>query len=166
MSRLPLLPELPPDVAGRRWIEASWWGAAVFSVSAVVAAIAPGVAALPALVIDLALFGAGTVVFLWAFALAVERSRYEVLSVAGIYFLSGDAAPREVRVHLMVSLAAQVVVALATAGVRPFTALAFGILVPMYGLGIAGRWAAEHGRYPQGRLDEIPRKPIKDDDDG
>ncbi len=166
ISRLPLLPELAPDLAGRRWIEASWWGTGVFTLSAVVAAIVPDVATLPALVVDLTLFAVGSVAFLWAFAISVERSRYEVLSVAGIYFLAGDAAPREVRVHLMTSLTVQVIVALATAGVRPFTELAFGILVPMFGLGMAGRWAAEHGRYAEGQLDEIPRKPIKDDADG
>lgn len=166
MSRMPLLPELPGGVLGRRWIQASWWGTGVFTVSAVAAAIAPDVASLPALVVDMALFALGSAAFLWAFAISVERSRYEILSVAGIYFLAGDVAPREVRVHLMASLGVQVAVALATAGARPFTALAFGILVPMYGLGMAGRWAAEHGRYAEGRLDELPRKPMKDDDDG
>ncbi len=166
MNRLPLLPELAADVPGRRWVEASWWGTAVFTVTAVAAAIAPDVASLPALVVDLTLFALGSGAFLWAYAISIERSRYEILSVAGIYFLAGGAAPRDVRVHMMSALTVQVVVALATAGVRPFTELAFGILVPMYGLGMAGRWAAEHGQYAKGRLDEIPRKPIKDDDDG
>jgi hypothetical protein len=40
-----------------------------------------------------------------------------------------------------------VVVAVATAAVRPFTPLAFGILVPLYGLGLAGVWAAAFGTF-------------------
>jgi hypothetical protein len=70
-----------------------------------------------------------------------------VLSVAGIWFLSGSA-PRSVRLTLLGCLAVQVVVALATAAIRPFTALAFGVLVPMSGLGLCGLWAAVAGTFP------------------
>jgi hypothetical protein len=42
----------------------------------------------------------------------------------------------------------QVVVALVTAIARPFTGLAFGILVPVFGLGLAGLWGARRGSFP------------------
>jgi hypothetical protein len=45
------------------------------------------------------------------------------------------------------ALAIQVVVAVTTASIRPFTTLAFGILVPMFGIGMNGLWAARHGRF-------------------
>jgi hypothetical protein len=52
-----------------------------------------------------------------------------------------------VRRHLLASAAVEVVVALLTAGLRPYTGLAFGILVPVYGLGLAGLWGATRGTY-------------------
>jgi hypothetical protein len=48
----------------------------------------------------------------------------------------------------------QVVVAVAVASVRPFTALAFSVLVPMLGLGLMALWAARHGRFPPKPPDE------------
>ena len=36
----------------------------------------------------------------------------------------------------------------AAASIRPFTAVAFGILAPMLGLGLMGLWGARHGRFP------------------
>jgi hypothetical protein len=47
----------------------------------------------------------------------------------------------------MGSLGAQTAIALGTAAARPFTSVAFGILVPMFGLGLAGLWGARHGRF-------------------
>ena len=49
---------------------------------------------------------------------------------------------------MMAALALEVVVAVATASVRPFTASAFGILVPVYALGLSGAWGARHGTFP------------------
>jgi hypothetical protein len=34
------------------------------------------------------------------------------------------------------------------AAARPFTALAFSVLVPMLGVGLLALWAARHGRFP------------------
>jgi hypothetical protein len=52
-----------------------------------------------------------------------------------------------VRRHLTAALAVQVAAALTVASLRPFTSAAFAILVPMYGLGLAGLWGARHGRF-------------------
>ncbi|MGI9622760.1 MAG: hypothetical protein ACR2PK_07985, partial [Acidimicrobiales bacterium] len=98
----------------------------------------------------------GTVVFLVAFAAAVERSRTEEIAVASLYFLSGSA-PGSVRWHLLGSTAIQTAVAFAAAAARPFTGAAFGILVPMYGLAMAGLWAARHGTFPD-RINLRPKK--------
>jgi hypothetical protein len=45
-------------------------------------------------------------------------------------------------------LAVQVVVALATAIIRSFSPLAFGVLVPVFGVGLNGLWAARYGAFP------------------
>ena len=65
------------------------------------------------------------------------RSREVEIGIGGLYFLAGTA-PRIVQLHLLGSSAAEVVVAFATASARPFTSLAFGMLVPVYGLGCCG----------------------------
>jgi hypothetical protein len=146
---------------GRRIITASWVGTAVFTVTALAATIKPDdVFESPAIVVALVLFAIGTVLFLAAYAKAVSRSRFDNISVVGVYFLAG-CAPRPVQVRLLGSLAVEVAVAVATASIRPFTSLAYGILVPMFGLACCGLWGAYHGTYPR-RAD--PRDSLPPDD--
>lgn len=128
-----------------RLVRASWSGTVVFSITSALAVAVEGLRPLAAGV-AIALFAAGTVVFLVALVRAAGRSRTETLSVAGIFFLQGSAPP-DVRRLLLVSLVLEVVVAFTTAGLRPYTTLAFGILAPTYGLGVAGLWGATRGAY-------------------
>lgn len=101
----------------------------------------------------LALFAAGIVAFLWGWWAAVQRSRTEQMAVAELYLLMGPAIPRSVARTMNAALTVQIVVALATAFARNSTdgkagsTLAFGVLVPMFGLGLNGLWAAEHGTF-------------------
>jgi len=134
---------LPDD----RIVRASLAGTAVFTVVAVAAALAPDALAVVAVVVDLALFGAGCVAFSAALLRAAARSRTDELTLAGLFWLSGSA-PATVRRALLGSFGAQVVVAFATAAARPFTGLAFGILVWVYGLGLIGLWGARAGAFP------------------
>src|SRR5690606_444319 len=137
-----------PGVAGKPILVADAVGTVVFVVTAIAAAIEPDVFGLVAVVVALVLFAIGTVAFLVSYGKAVSRSRFDELSVAGLSFRAGGAAPRSVQVRLLVLLAVQTVVAVATASVRPFTSLAFGILVPMFGLACCGLWGAFHGTFP------------------
>lgn len=134
-------------MSGDRIVQASWLGTAAFTVAATAATVAPDALAVPVAVFDVFLFVVGTVAFLAAFGRAVGRSRHEVLSVAGIFLLAGSA-PRPMQWRLLGALGVQVVVAVVTASIRLYTSLAFGMLVPMYGLGLAGLWAARHGSFP------------------
>ena len=102
--------------------------------------------------VALALFAIGCAAFLAGYARAIQRSRTEEISVTGLYLLAGPAVPGPVKLRLGLLLAVQVVVALVTAGVRTFTPLAFGVLVPVFGLGLNGLWAARHGRFPPRRV--------------
>jgi hypothetical protein len=128
-------------------IKASWAGTAAFAVTAIAATIEPDTFEVAALAVALVLFAIGTVVFLLAFVHAVGRSREVDIGIGGLYFLAGSA-PRSVQLHLLGSLGVEVVVAFATASVRPFTSLAFGMLVPLYGLALCGLWGAYHGAFP------------------
>ncbi|MBK9181178.1 MAG: hypothetical protein IPM45_16755 [Acidimicrobiales bacterium] len=153
-------PGRPPLAAlagrGRGIVRASWAGTAVFTLTAVAAAIAPGALTAVAVAVALALFAAGCVVFLWAYAIAVGRSRTDAIGIGGLFFLAGSA-PRAAQLHLMGSFGVEVVVALTTAALRPFTGLAFGTLVPVFGLGLAGLWGARHGTFgPRAAPAQVP----------
>ena len=121
-------------------------GTAVFGVLAVAAAVAPDALSAASVTVDLLLFGVGIGAFVIAFPRFAARSRYEEVTLPGLFGLSGSA-PRVVRVRLLGALALQCVIALATASARPFTSLAFGVLVPVYGIGLTALWAARHGRF-------------------
>jgi hypothetical protein len=140
-------PEVPDTGAGGGLIATSWAATALFALTAAGAAAWPSVFDVPALVVAIALFFAGMAVFAWAYFAAVARSRQDDIAVSSLFLLSGSA-PLRVRRHLLGSLAAQVGAALATAGIRPFTSLAFGVLAPLFGLAMAGLWAARHGTFP------------------
>ena len=138
---------VPPGAEGRDLLRACWAGTWVFTAVAVVTTVFPDPMAIPIAVVSLALLALGCWAMLWAFQRALQRSRFELIGVGGLYFLAG-CAPRSVRFSMMAALAVEVVVALAAASVRPFTASAFGILVPVYALGLSGAWGARHGTFP------------------
>lgn len=138
-------PAQPPGAGIRR---ASWAGTAVFVLTAVAADVWPTRFESIALVVAGALFTAGFLVFVWGFLLVAARSRTERLELAQVWFLTGSPTPPAVRRSLLGALAVQVVAGLATAAVRPYTSLAAGVLVPIYGLALCGLWAARHARFP------------------
>ena len=150
---------------GLRIIRFNILGTLIFSVSALWAAIVfDGLAKSQGVVVALVLFAIGTGVFLWGYWTAVQRSRQEEISVAELYFLMGSVIPRSVKIAMHSCLATQVLVALATALSRPNSpssdglssnpgsTLAFGVLVPVLGLGLNGLWAASPGKFAPRRL--------------
>jgi hypothetical protein len=124
------------------------WATGAFVVASGLAAAWPDTFLPLSVPIDLVLFAAGCGAFLWAYALAIGRSRHETVTMGGLFFLGDDVAPPAVRGLLRGVLGVQVVVAVAAASVRPFTALAFSVLVPILSLGLMALWAARHGRFP------------------
>lgn len=131
----------------------SRWGTVAFVLAALGGAVSPPTLGRPALVLDVALFAAGVTAFAAGYLDGVNRSRREVVSIGGLYFLSGEVAPPDVRRALLGALVVQVVVGLGTAAARPYTDLAAGVLVPVYGLGLCGLWASRHGRFPKRALE-------------
>jgi hypothetical protein len=159
-------------LSSRRIVRLDVIGTVLFAVSAVLAAVVfDGPAKVQGVVVDLALFAIGVAAFLWGYWVAVQRSRQDELSVAELYFLLGAAIPRDVKRTMNLCLLVQTVVAVATAMTRLTTpsdtassgssagsTLAFGVLVPMFGLGLNGLWAAVHGNFG-------PRRKRSDDDE-
>ena len=117
-------------------------------------------------VVSLVLFAMGVATALWAYAAALERSRTEELGVANLYLLTGSTAPPPVKRTMSIAFAIQVVLALAGAivgvvglGKNDLNALAFGTLVPMFGIGMNGAWAARYGSYgPRAKTTKAPRR--------
>ena len=104
--------------------------------------------------VSMVLFAIGVATTLWAYTRALDRSRVEEVGVANLFLLTGDTAPSSVGRTMKGALAIQVVAAIAGAWIGvvgldkgQLNALAFGVLVPMFGIGMNGVWAALHGSY-------------------
>lgn len=104
-------------------------------------------------VFDLVLFAIGVATFILGYFSAVQRSRYDEISVAGLFLLLDKVADRSTTLKMNTALAVQTIVGLTGAIVRgstdgkPGSTLAFGVLVPLLGLGLNGMWASKHGVF-------------------
>jgi hypothetical protein len=132
---------------------------AVFSVVAIIAAISfDGVSKVLVVVVSLVLFAVGVAAFLVGYFAAVQRSREEEISVTQLFFMVGSVADARVKRLMNGCLAVQTLVGLGTALARPSTdgkagsVLAFGVLVPMLGLGLNGLWVSRYGTFGPRRL--------------
>jgi hypothetical protein len=97
-----------------------------------------------------ALFAIGTGALLWAYALGVSRSRAVVVTLVGLFFLGGGAAPPEIAKRFRIALAVEVVAVVAAAVPRAGTesVVAFGVLAPMFGLGLMAVYGGRFGVFP------------------
>lgn len=104
-------------------------------------------------IVDLLLFAVGVATFIWGYFSAVQRSRSDEISVAGLFLLIDGVATNSVKRIMNSALIIQVVVGLGGALVRRSTngvsgsTLAFGVLVPLLGLGLNGLWASKNGTF-------------------
>ena len=127
---------------------------ALFLVATAVAAVVftPATRAV-GVAIDLVLFGIGVAAFIWGYFSAVQRSRVDEISVASLYLLTSQVANKQVQKTMNGCLIGQLVIGLAGAIARSSTdgkagsTLAFGVLVPLLGLGLNGLWASQFGTF-------------------
>ena len=106
------------------------------------------------------LFAVGTGALLWGYALGVSRSRTHVVTLPGLFFLAGGAAPPLTRRRFRVALAVQTVAVVAAALIRPRTEVAFGVLAPLFGLGLMSMWGGRHAEFPARPDDGRGRAPV------
>ena len=133
--------------AGVGLVKLSIWGTVALVATSVAAAGAPDTFGSVHAALSVVLFVVGTGAMLWAYALGVARSRSEVVGIPGLFLLADDVAPPSIRRVLRGATAVQVVTVVAAASIRPYTEVAFGILAPMFGLGLMGLWAGRHGTF-------------------
>lgn len=141
---------------GSRWVRGNLVGTGVF-----ILVVAVGVplrderaAQIAVAGVSMVLFAIGAATGLWAYVAALERSRVDEVGVANLYLLTGRTAPTSIKRTMALVLAAQVVVALTGAIIgasglqgSDVNAMAFGVLVPMFGIGLDGMWAVRHGSF-------------------
>lgn len=156
------------DAVTSRLVRANLVGTAVFLVALGIAvpfrADRPGQVVIA--VVSLVLFAIGIATSLWAYTTALERSRSEEVGVANLFLLTGATAPKPVKRAMSAALAVQIVAAVVGASIgvagleqSELNALAFGVLVPMFGIGMNGAWAARYGSYgPRVNVVEKPSK--------
>lgn len=141
------MPEELDTESGGGIMNAVVLGTGALLVTSLAAAVAPDGFGMIHAGLSVALFAAGTGAMLWAYALGVSRSRAELVQIPGLFLLAGDVAPAAVRRPFHLALAVQVVAVVAAASIRPYTEVAFGILAPMYGLGMMAMWGGRHGTF-------------------
>jgi hypothetical protein len=101
------------------------------------------------------LFAIGTGAMLWGYALGVSRSRAVSVTMAGLFFLAGGSAPTDVARRFRLALAVETVVVVAAALVRPDSNMPFGVLAPMFALGLMAVWGGRYGVF-EARTDLRP----------
>jgi hypothetical protein len=134
------------SVPGRRIVELSWAGVALYTAVGVPFALGFDAVEGAAVAVSFGEFLVSLPVWVYAFLRAVVRTGTgDDITVASLFFLSGSA-PARVRRHLLGAVVVCVVVVAATAAPNPAA-----VLVPMLPMGMAGLWGARHGVYPPRR---------------
>ena len=130
-------------------------------VTAIAAAVFSPELRVAVVVFDLALFAIGVATFILGYFSAVQRSRYEEISVAGLFLLLDKVADRSTTLRMNTALAVQTIIGVTGAIVRgstdgkPGSTLAFGVLVPLLGLGLNGMWASKHGVFASRNVPKV-----------
>ena len=140
-------PDEGPEPGGAL-VNATFVGTGALVVTSIAAAADPSTFGTVHAALSIGLFVIGTGAMLWAYALGVSRSRTDLVTVPGLFFLAGDVAPPATRRALRIATAVEVVAVVAAASIRPYSEVAFGILAPMFGLGMMGVWGGRHGDFP------------------
>lgn len=145
-------PEVDAPVVRGQWIEwSSWGGNVAFALTAIPATVGVGSLEDPAIAVCLALFFASLVIWTWAlFAAFVRSARGDEVAVTTLFLMEGRV-PKRARWSLYGAFAVCLAITAATAAFNPF-----GVLVPMYPLGLIGLWGARYGTFPPRR--DVPSR--------
>ncbi len=149
----PLPPTRFGEMAGGGIVRLDAVGTAVLVLVTIVASFWEGTATdLLNLVVSGALFLGGCAAFTVGFFRAVGRSRTEVVDLAGLFYLTGSA-PRVARRSLLGLWFLQITTAAASVvAVQP----PFGVMAPVWGIGLLAVWGSRHGSFPVRPLHDGP----------
>lgn len=148
-----------PGAALGRIERAAVISAATLVATSAIGAVAPVGGGAVHAVLSVVCFVVGTGALLWAYAVGLARSRRERIDLPGLFWLAGEVAPAPARRRLRAALGVEVAAVVAAASIRPYTAVAFGILAPMLGLGLMAAWGARHGVFAERSATQVSRLP-------
>jgi hypothetical protein len=146
-AETPSLPRPPfaPDDAGHGLYVADLVGTVALALVCLVTAVTQSDAAeIATLVVSAVMFLGGCAAFAVGFVRAAGRSRYEVLDLAGLFYLTGSASPPNRRRFLGLWFAQIAIAAASVVAVRP----PFGVMAPVWGIGLTTIWTSRHGSFP------------------
>jgi hypothetical protein len=92
-------------------------------------------------------FAVGIALFLLGFWNGVQRSRVDDVTLTGLLALGTSYVGARPRNLLWAAIAIETVVAILFASLRPFTQQAFGLLMPMFGVGLATLWGSRAATF-------------------
>ncbi len=141
----PALGELrpAPDALRKSAIGLTALHAVLTAVAVVSAGTTRGVIA----VVFVVIFLVSIVAFVAAFFTAANRSRDEHVSTVGAFFLGDSAVTPTDRRIFTAAAVIQAIVGIVGASLRPFTAVAFSVLVALAGLAMMALVGARYGRF-------------------
>lgn len=138
-------PEGTAPEVGRGLIVADLVGTvALVAVTVVAASVDADLAVAANLAVSGLLFVAGCVAFAVGFVRAAGRSRTEIVDLAGLFYLTGSAPRRTRRVLLGLWFVQIGVVTVTITAIEP----PFGVMAPVWGIGMLTAWGARHGTFP------------------
>ena len=132
---------------GTRLLRLAWEVTLVFAVLSALTHVLAESLDLVYAVFSSALFVVGIFLFGLGFWNGVQRSRTELVTLSGLLAASRSNVSSSALRLLWGAVLAQSVIGGVAAGLRPFTQQAFGLLVPMFGIGLAALWGSRHGRF-------------------
>ncbi len=77
----------------------------------------------------------------------IQRSKLEEVRLTGLLAVDTSHVPASPRNKLWLAIIVQVVVTFTFASLRQFTQQAFGVLLPMVGLGLAALWGSRFAKF-------------------
>ena len=131
-------------VAGTAIIRADQLGTAALVVGVAVGASSNRAAEVALLVIAAVLFLGGCVAFAVGFVRSAGRSRFEIVDLAGTFYLTGSA-PDRVRKQLLGLWFAQIAIAVVSVIVNHPP---FAVMAPVWGIGLNTLWSSRYGTFP------------------
>lgn len=123
-------------------IRASLGSTIIFAALSVVAYLANGGFDLVFAIACAVLFVGGTLLLGLGMWNGIQRSRVDAVTLTGLLAVTASHVPTHARNLLWLSVLLQVIIAVLFGVLRPFTPQAFGLLVPIVGLGFAALWGS------------------------
>lgn len=120
---------------------------AVFVIATVINVAADGAIDLPYAVVSSIAFAVGFLSFCIGFWNGLQRSKEDEVTLWGLLAASSAHVPAAARNTHWVAIGVQLTVAVIGASLRPFTAQAFGLLMPMMALGLAALWGSRYASF-------------------